>query len=384
MSKKNLNINVFTYGDSNDVKVFSGLPYYFTKSLEKKADIKRIDISYPLIEKFYNNSIRKIINFLEKIIFGKKSTFNFMRSKLCQYLANKKIKKAIRNNSNADYNLFLTYSFSSYNFSKIPTIAFSDAVYEQTIKYFQEREPIFFEKYAIRKETEILKNSDIVIAFFPKLKKELEKYYNKNTYYSGTALNIELPQINDVNDYLLKKQNSNDIIFSGRESYIEGAKILISAFLVFNEKYGKKYNLSIVGIDISKFGNKYTNKNIKFYNYLDKSNKNELNIYMELMKNAKLFINPTHKGGTFITTLEVMSYYTPIMIFPYEEFKEVFPNYEKLGVFLESENEEHIAKKMELILNDNDLWIEKSKNCRKAVENLTWDNFTERFLNLLK
>jgi|WetSurMetagenome_2_1015567.scaffolds.fasta_scaffold11030_4 glycosyltransferase involved in cell wall biosynthesis len=371
MSVKNT-LNYFSIGSTDDPSTFSGVNYFFAKALEKNGyTINKVDLLNKRLAYYFDYLISRIINKLFK-----KSTYNYYRSRLCYFIANRKIKKTCRKFPDAKYNIFTTFSFSSHNISRIPVILFSDDTYEKLIFETFKRNPYFFEKYAIRNERKNIEKVDYVISLFPELNDYIIKKYNRKekTYFIGNALNFE-------NDFELEPENiinlklkNRDLLFIGRSNYRQGADLLINAFKFFNDKLEEKFKLHIIGFKKTDFKN--IDSNIYFYGYLNKNKTEDFNKYTELIKTSRFFINPTYGGGTYLTTIEVLYLYTPVIIYPHIELIKIFgDNINKAGIILDEESEESLALKIYDAVNDINKWKKMIYNSHEIVKGFSWNNF---------
>ena len=142
-------ITVFTNGDANDVRTWSNVPYFFTKTLEEKGvKVNKINISE---NKYLFNFFRAVLKFIFKFCY-KNSDYTYFRTPINQYLTSKKINKAVKKHSNSDIFLFLTYSFSLDKKSDKKVVLFGDWTYLYKLTKLDNRAPYWFEKYPLNKE----------------------------------------------------------------------------------------------------------------------------------------------------------------------------------------------------------------------------------------
>jgi len=172
----------FTNGDADNANVWSNVPYCFSHALEDKGvNVRRIDYSMnPAFVKFYDLGLRRILDGLTL----KKLRFPYLRTtRLFQYFAEKKIRKAILQYPHADLCLFMGYGF--YNkWNTVPSLLFSDWTTEMDIR--KKRRPNFLEKRIILQEEEAINHAQYVISLFPVCCEEMKRKYPKaNIHFLG-------------------------------------------------------------------------------------------------------------------------------------------------------------------------------------------------------
>lgn len=112
----------YTYGDSNNAKTWSNVPYLFAHTLEQKGIIiRRININpNRILNRLYNSLLFPI---LQKITPG--SIYTYDRTLLCHLLTNHRIKQSLKRYPNAEMCIFSCYDY--YNkFDNRKTVLFCD------------------------------------------------------------------------------------------------------------------------------------------------------------------------------------------------------------------------------------------------------------------
>lgn len=103
-----MEITLFTYGDSNDVSLWSNYPYFIAKGIEDNGCIlNRVDLKKKqyMIEILFNDTFRRIVK-----LFRRDTTYAYKRTWLHHIVTNYLLKKAIKSYPNTD--LFISLSFS--------------------------------------------------------------------------------------------------------------------------------------------------------------------------------------------------------------------------------------------------------------------------------
>lgn len=393
MMKNVNNVLLFTNGDANNANTWSNIPYCFSHALDNKG-IAVVCFNYsifPLFTKLYDHFIRRFLNCITLF----KLRFPYLRTtRLFKFFAEKKIKKAILANPQADLCLFMGYGF--YNkWNNVPTLLFSDWTTEMDIQ--KKRRPNFLEKRIIRQESEAINHAEYVISLFPVCCQEMKKKYPKaNIHFLGGNV------INDVSGIILKdkgqrlkntsneiiveelierKANSKKLLFIGRKTtYLESAKKLISAYkrLKLEETY-KDLELAIVGCSASDFNG--LPEGVSCFGFLNKSEEKDRKTYYDLLLSAKLLVNANPNWGAFSSSVEAMYYYTPIIVSPYQDFVKNFGEEIDFGIYNQDFTAESIAKDIKSILNSNK-YTEMCIFAHEKVKTYTWDKYVERVLEL--
>jgi glycosyltransferase involved in cell wall biosynthesis len=371
--KKIKEITLFTVGDANKLSTWSNVPYFFYKSLmAKDIRVNLVDINFDKeLEKKWDKWKGRILNKLYT-----RSTYNYFRSNANFIDVQNRIKKAIALYPNSDANIFLTFSFSSAGMSKKPTVLFSDWTYEHHFKQHLKREPNFFEKQCIARENAQIEKADLLLPLFPKVAEYmLNRYKNKKIKYLGNVINsvYNVSEEGAIN----AKENSFDLLFVGSEVYKAGATALISAFVNLKKAF-PQLKLHIVGMNKVDFEN--LPNDVFCYGYLDKGNDDQREIYYNLFKKAKVFINTTPNWGGFSATIEAMYFYIPLVVSPYEEFVKTFGKQINFGNYCQENSPEQIEKNIKSILNNsgyNTLGI----NAHNAVKDYTWNVYIDKVID---
>ncbi len=402
----------FTNGDANNANVWSNVPYCFSHALEDKGvKVHRIDFSMnPAFVKFYDLGLRRILDGLTL----KKLRFPYLRTtRLFKYFAEKKIRKAIQNNPQADLCLFMGYGF--YNkWNQTPSLLFSDWTTEMDIQ--KKRKPNFLEKRIIQQEEEAINNAQYVISLFPVCCEEMKRKYPKANihFLGGNVINdlsglrlrethpnppclgredqtleeqekLEISSSSKViyiDDLLEKKAKSKKLLFIGRKTtYLEAAKKLIEAYkLLKQEEDYKDFTLDIVGCAESDFDS--LPEGVTCYGFLNKSDEQDRKVYYDLLLGAKVLVNANPKWGAFSSTVEAMYYYTPVIVSPYQDFVKNFGEEIDFGVYNQDFTAESIATDIKSVINSNN-YTEMCIFAHENVKTYTWGNYVELVFELI-
>ena len=368
-------INVFTEGDSSLLSTWSNIPYFLTTNLEKQGyTINRINIeSSYLTQQIWNKIVFRLLTklFRNNIYWYDRTFICYLETFIKIWFLNNKY-------SDADINLFISYSF--YNpFSKKPNILFSDWDYETMIKDKRNRNPYFFEKWSMKRQEKVIKKADLVISLFAKAAEEMKIRYSKENVINlgNNVVNVFYDKGLNEKEILIKKQNSNRIIFIGSIKYIEGVKMLIDAFR--NLKiYNPLLELVIIGINRKYLPAKLP-EGITFHGYLDKGEKSDNQIYYNELLNAKILINPTPTWAGYSSTIEAMFFYTPIIVSPYSDFVTEFGNNIDFGEYCDGFNLTNLEDAIKKLL-ESENYKQICLNARNRVKDYTWENYIDKLI----
>lgn len=365
-------VNVFTTGDSADIRTWSNVPYFFTETLISKGiKVNRVDI-YPkaFLSKLYDNSILALLKKLNT-----NTTYLLHRTLFHFFYARLKIRKATRTFKNSDANIFLSFSYSSTGYKNKLSVLFSDWTYEHRFAYFEDRKPGFFEKGCIRRENRQIQNSDLLLPLFPGVADFMkERYPNKKVCYLGNVINSVYEA--EPSGIVDKKLQSQSLLFVGSNKYIDAALSLIGAFSLLKPEY-PALSLNIIGIDSADFAG--LPEGVVCHGYLDKGNDADRQLYYSLLENARMFVNTSTKWGAFSATLEAMYFYIPVIVAPYDEFTKTFGNEIGFGAFCEKNTPDLIATRIREILNAPN-YDSLCMNSHNAVKDYTWSAYIDKVI----
>ena len=367
-------ITVFSIGNANELKTWSNVPYFFTKSIEdKNIKVNRINLE----ENHFLNILYKYSIYLFFKLINKNSNHSYFRSRLNYYLTNRKIKASIKKFDKADVLLFLTYSFSASNQKNKKIVLFSDWSYLYYINNFLKREAIWFEQKTLHFEQQHINEANTVISLFPKsLEFNLQHYNNKQQYYLGNVINGNYALNKEV--LVAQKQKSNQLLFIGNKKYIQGAIDLIKAF----EQLQTRAELHIIGLNENEVGIK-TN-NLFYHGYLNKGITCENELYYKLLTEAKVIVNTNPDWGAFSAMTEAMYYFTPVITSPYPEFTETYGTEINFGFYVNHNATEELVLKLENVLNNSPESQQKlMDNAHEQVKGYSWSSYTDKVLTLI-
>ncbi len=364
---------VFTLGDARKISTWSNVPYLFTRALERYGfPVVRVNIGqYKLLQAGYDMTFNVL-----RALRLTRTRHNYFRSGLNHWLTTRTMERAMRRHPH-NHNLFMTFSFGA-NRHRRPFTLFCDMTFEKHLAYFEGRAPDRLEVRSVEREEENLRQARLVVSLFPELAEELREEYGDKVKYYGNVVNIEAPEV-DEEALLHPKGEAVEIVFIGKEHYKKGLLLLLEAMPLINAGRARPVKLHVIGLNrLHVRGN--VPPNVEFHGYLDKGREEQRALYYDILKRARLFVNPNVKWGAFSASLEAMFLYTPVVLFPYAEFTRTFGHDGDVGHFLRNEDPAELARAVTRLLDDPALWREKALHAHAVVKHFTWDNYVGRYL----
>lgn len=369
-----MEITVFTHGDSTDINTWSNVPYMFTKALEKQGvKANRCDIALKNI-----NLVARIYDKIRRLFYH--DDYLFLRTRLYRFMVGRKIKRAVRKYSTADYNLFLTTSFDD-KWSNIPNVLFFDWTYKMSKERYGKPLSKAERKY-VKYENQIIERAHAVFPMFKKTYEEITRECsNKHIYHLNRNVVNILDDFDESQLDAIIEGRKHDILFIGRPAYIKGAKLLIEAFRILKKEFSG-LRLHIVGMTEDDFSRKIP-KGVTCWGYLRKNIEEERKKYYSLLKDCAIFCNPSSYWGGYSSTLEALYYGLPVVVHPYPDFVADFGSSLSFGEYSVDEDAEHLATTLRKVITSS----EYSKLCHNAhdvVHDFTWTSYVSHFLATLK
>lgn len=367
------------YGDSTNASTWSNVPYLMTKTFEEKGvTVRRINIQPShFLDKLWNRLMTRGV--LRLKYPGNIYTFN--RSRLFKYLTDRKIKKAATRYPDADYFVFSCFDF--YNrWSDTPSILFGDWSFRTLIEDRLGRRPFSIEERFCRQQQKAINESSCSISLFLKCTESMKQACpNADIRHLGqNVINNMYDGPLDAEEIIYTKEEEKKILFIGRKSYIEGARLTISAFEHLHKQY-PALTLDIIGLKDSDFS--HIPQGVRCHGFLHKENVAERNTYYDLLKKATVIVNPTEKWAGFSSLVEAMYFYTPVVTSPFDDFVEEFGSHISFGHYNKEFDYRVLSHSISKILSDNN-YRQYCIDAHSAVSSYTWNNYVDKMLAIMK
>lgn len=373
-------INFFSIGDSNDISTFSGIPFFFSKELERQGIIvNKVNLyTYKCLAKWYNRIFRRLA-----LLINKDSKYDFSRSALFDFLVRCRVRQTNKLFPESEASIFITYCAHNYKENHL-NILFGDWTFEYLLKDRANKD--FLERKYIKRENQYISDADMVISLFHK-----SAQYIKECVPFANVLHLGQNVINDNNkthlsksELISRKMKRKEILFIGRGYYIEGLKLLINAFYEL-KRIDNGIILNVIGLEKEevKLNSNPYNEDIHFYGFLRKDKATDCSIYYNLLNNASIFINPTPRWAGYTSMIEAMFYYTPIITSPYNEFVEEFGELILFGEYYDGTSS--LFNIIRNILTESDQkYCSRCYEAHRVVSSYTWEKYVDALSLRLK
>jgi len=369
----------FAFGDSKDPGVWSNVPYCFSTALERIGiEVVRVNLNpNPKMEHFWNNRITPLLRKLYP-----NCQYEYFRTFVAGCEINHIIKRAVKFHSDADYCIFMTFSYVN-KFNRIPSMLFCDWTYDILIHKRLQRKPYFFERRVLSSERQALKRASMVFSMFPVCAQSIqERMKISNIKHGGVNATNFIAAPPNEGDYLSAKQSSNIVLFIGSSKYLEGARMVAAAMTLLRDKY-PELEFHCIGLTTEQLMLKgIAAVNVYCYGYLNKGVPCDCQTYYDLLKRAKVICNPTPGWSGYSSTIEAMYAYIPIVVSRYDDFVAEFGQKLDFGVYNDDYTPVGIANDIESVIGANN-YLSLCKSAHHAVENRSWDTYVENLLNQL-
>ncbi len=380
---RNLRINLFTYGDALDVNTWSNLPYYFHRAL-LAHDVHVSPINLMPSESMFLKMTRRLWSLRARAAsgLGLELPSDLFRTKVNYRLTNRNVRTAVREHADADLNVFMTFSFSSYRYAATPVIHYCDRTYEQHLEDSgrvptrADRTFIQVERENIEKAALVLTTSEVCLDFIK------ARYQTRRVVHLRAGLNVEMSDI-DPHSLIAQKEGTKNILFIGRGAYKRGVDILIKAFTIFNQRQDGNFVLHIVGVRPQELAPdlQAAREDIRFYGYLDRTVAEQRDLYNALIQSARLFVFPMRPGPVAGVIREAQLNCTPVIISGVPGTSERVAH-DHNGILVESLEPEDFARHMEMLVTDVPRWRRLAHNAHLSIRDGTWSTTARNFLQI--
>jgi len=380
-----LRINLFTLGDCTDINTWSNLPYYFFRHLvEQGISVQTIDL-IPSNTAGYA-AVRQLTALRDRAvqIIRSYQPYELFRTRGFRALANRQLRSTAQQHRDADLNVFLTFSFSSYGYTDVPVIHYCDRTYEL---YLEEtgRKPTRKDISLMRIDQQNIENADLVLTTNQLCCDFIKTRYKPKRAFclrAGVSSDVD---IEDPQSLIASKEDSTDILFIGRGSHKRGADILVRAFRLFNAQQGNQFTLHIVGVQKNELPEELQieDSKMQFHGYLDRSIPAHLERYNALMRSAKIFVMPMRPGPFPGVIREAQMHCTPVIASNALGANE-YLKHDYDSVLLGTLEPPAIAAEMGGLIRDRGRWRQLAWNAHQSRRNSTWKRTVQDFLNTLR
>jgi glycosyltransferase involved in cell wall biosynthesis len=376
-----MHINLFTNGDCTNINTWSGLPYYFYRSLcNQGLGVTPLNLA-PVGRT--EAVLRRALNARARLIRLVRPDYRYemLRSRLHHAVVNRKLRFMTRRHRDADLNVFLTFTFSSRRFVRVPVVHFCDITYEHHLEEIG-RAPTRNDRAFIEIDRQNIENADLVLTTGQACLDFITSRYRPKRAFclrTGNSTDADVP---DPERLLTEKEHSKNILFIGRGAHSRGADILIQSFKLFNERRDNAFTLNIVGVNPNELPEplRAPDPNVRFHGYLDRNIPADLALYNGLIASAKMFVMPRRSGPFPGVIREALLHCTPAIV------SSVSPEilmHERESLLVDSLDPAAFAQSMDRLVDDPVLWRRLALNGHQARSRYPWSSTAEKFVDIV-
>jgi glycosyltransferase involved in cell wall biosynthesis len=372
-----LRVNLFTWGDSNDINTWSNLPYFFARALvSRNVDVRRFNLMPPM------GLIHRAMDLLNSTLNRAASRCGLCPRPLFRVpafhtLVNYHLRKTCRRFQDTDLNLFLTFSFSSYRYSHASVAHYCDRTYEHTLAE-RGMHPTFLDRRLIWMEKQNLLNANYVFNLNRAcLEFVRDRYGVPRPLLLSAGINLGEGDFPDPRALIARKEASRDILFIGRGHHHRGVDILLKAFERFNEELSEPFTLHLVGVQLPT-----PPAHVVVHEYLRKDNPAQYRQYLELLASARLFVFPMRFGPIPGVLREALWMCTPVILTNVPNAPERLQD-GKNGILAAKADPGEFAQWMSVLVKDRERWRRMAEYARESVRGETWGCTVDRFLHAI-
>lgn len=362
-------------GSSESIDTWSGVPFFLRESLVQKG----IRVSVLNLEP--NRMLKILYNILICRfwdLFSKKGDATIYRSFFFRWYSRFKIQHSLRHPTDA---IICCSYFINFTKGDTPVILLSDWSFSYVL-HRSNRQPSKYLAYWNKKELENIKKADGVLSLFP----TFAKYCNNELKVDKVAW-LGINVVNTFNlvvnaeSLINNKKCQRKIVFIGREHYIQAAIDLVEVLPIIRSEI-PDVKLEIIGIERDVVAS-YVNDidpSIVFWGYLSKSKPSERAIYDEALSTASVFVNTNAGWSGYSSMVEAMWHFTPVVVYPCEELLDEFGIDITFGRYCKQKI--NLPKEIISVLRSPN-YYSLCINAHNAVNDYTWENYSERLIDYL-
>lgn len=374
-------ILVYSPGDPSDVSIWSNVPYFFCRSLEQQnVKIDKVDIS--IKNNIFNFPVREYSKIKRKILqkkYGKDIVYGFYRNEYYDKVTLFKMQNGERKYPKANVQVIFDFSHAIKNGK--PLIMLCDWTIEYYIKEHLKRSPNNYEQKLIRRQYDMMRQSDAIVSIFPRSYDQIKKYFPDKTYYLGHIVN-SLEKYKDNRTTQYKKKN---VLFIGGPKYIKGLVFLIKAINNYNSycQNDEKLTLNVIGITKAQIKINLNTDFCNFYGYLNKTILEDREKYYNILSNSRVIVNPTANWNGASSLFESLYLGVPIIVSPNIELKALMKE-KSFCNFCDPRSIKSLEEKLKLTFSETfEVFAHKSLEAHRFADQYTWDKFAKKFINLV-
>lgn len=362
-------------GDSRRISTWSGVPFFHCMEMERQGIVvHRADIGLPDWRlSLWDKTFRRFMKIFchDNMLDGYRSFISYLRLSWTVFVETHKHKSA------AAVIIYGTPPFWQ-RVTKLPVIYLGDWPFSYFIEEKQHRQPDFFERRYIAKETKCINNSALTISLFDNCVDYMRTMCSSKANIRHIPGNVINCAIEPAGDVILRKRKMSSILFVGRNHYLKGLEMLMDALPTIRRVY-PDIILHVIGISPEMVSGK-GHDDVIFHGYLHKEIQEECSTFYDLLADASVIVNPNPEWAGYSSLIEAMYYYTPVVVSSFETFVRDFGSELDFGMYCSKDD---VADKILEVL-ESEKYESYCISSHKRVESFTWNNYTCSFLEQVK
>jgi glycosyltransferase involved in cell wall biosynthesis len=297
----------------------------------------------------------------------------------------RRIVAACRAHGKADFNFVTVDCLPLNRFTRIPAVYFDDFTYESHFSWQGKTELTPTEEFLVRNQVDGYRNAKAVFISHPSSLTSLRNQYGlTNVHQTRSVISLDNLGTIDVDDAVKYKMTKRVILLISRNVKGRGVDILLRAFQIFNGRQKHKFQLVIVGCELSqvKVVGDGLDRDVICYPYLDKASVTDYARYVDLLKSARLYVQPARQNNLSGAMREAMAWCTPVVASATTDIR-IFVTDNENGRVLGTLDPEAYASVMEELVEDDLLWQRLARNAHASTRGYTWESAADAMIRTL-
>lgn len=283
---------------------------------------------------------------------------------------------------NKQYDLIIAMAFwFNAKAIKCPMILIHDWTNSYLHSLFQRRDVFPDEVVLDGPVFKAMRSANKVVSLYPKSTEYMKEHIGNNVYFYGNPVNIEgdVNVIESINGGIKSKH----ILLVGGATYQPNVEAVIQAVNLLEDR-----NIVVDVVGRTRAETKPKHCTVNFYGYLNQDKVEDKDIYEQLYRKARCFVN-IHKGwcgGSSVA--EALYRGVPVIVSNHKEIVELYGDgksiigKQKWGYFCEAGNIEMLAEQLkELLAVSNEIYSDMGNAAHAITANDTYDNFISKLLS---
>jgi glycosyltransferase involved in cell wall biosynthesis len=379
MSKTIRRVILCADGDSQDIDLWSNIPFLLGQELERRGiELVRVNLAQPLwIKRLWRYTLGP-----RHRLRHWSTSIDFYRSATNHWLTTRRLNQAIRRHGGPGALLINLSISAAPTEATIPVVLLSDWSYHHYITERLGRPPDGSERATIARDTAAMLRASLVVLLFPESAARLQRQIPAGRFrFLGHVINdhpLAMPP--PLEPPAAFPHRPWRLLFIGRPRYREGLQLLLRALPLLPKDV--PVHLDAIGMTACD-GDPMPRgpHQVVCHDYLSKANAEQRELYYSLLNDADLIVNASAAWGGFSATVEAMHRRTAVLTPPYGEFQSLFGELLPFGSYLCELSADAVATSMASLLRQPARLAARQQAAHRAVQGMTWMAFVD---NLLK